>query len=99
MNFGPLRTFVLSVLLGFTNMPAMPASISKAEVPYEASDNSSNVQAERLLKRGLSRASRGDQEGALADLHQALRLNPQQAKAYLGLAKVYSASKDYAAAI
>src|SRR5690349_17307407 len=55
--------------------------------------------ANAYSNRGLARYEKGDLEGAMADLNQAIRIRPTLAVAYLNRAAVQRAQREPAAAI
>jgi predicted aspartyl protease/tetratricopeptide (TPR) repeat protein len=57
------------------------------------------VDATGFARRGAARSARGDTAGAVADLSEAIRLDPKSADHFHARAQVYSASGDVAKAL
>ncbi|MDP8962496.1 MAG: tetratricopeptide repeat protein [Cyanobacteriota bacterium] len=90
-------------LLGVTAILATQASISLAQ-DYPLSSPTSvhyiaKISAQDLVNRAVAKAQSGDNQGAIADLTEALQLKPDYAQAYHYRGIVRSAMGDKSGAI
>lgn len=90
-------------LLGFTAILTSQASISLAQNSPISSPTSvryiAKIKAEDLVNQAIAKAQNGDNQGAIADLTQALNMEPEYAKAYHYRGIVRSAMGDKSGAI
>lgn len=75
--------------------PAKP----QAKKPSAPSSAAQNQKAVELNNQGTGKLSQGDDEGAVQDFSQAIKLNPKLAEAYLGRAIAYSMQSNHQAAL
>lgn len=64
-----------------------------------SADEDKVKEAERLVRRGVSRLGRSDNEGALADFNKAIELNPKLGDAYLQRGNMSFAANNYDGAL
>ncbi|MBD1899101.1 tetratricopeptide repeat protein [Trichocoleus sp. DQ-A3] len=81
-------SIIFSIVMPLLNSPSM-AQAQPLQITLTASTDTDQMSAEDFFKRGVYEVLSGDYPEAIADLNQAIRLNPDNAQAYTnqGLAR------------
>jgi tetratricopeptide (TPR) repeat protein len=81
-------SIIFSIVIALLNSPSM-AQAMPLQITLTASTDTAQMSAEGFFKRGVYEVLSGDYREAIADLTQAIRLNPDNAQAYTnqGLAR------------
>jgi len=82
----------------FSQMPSEPSDTYRIERPTVI-QNDSHAQATALLKAGIERHQKGDDDGAMLLFHQAIVLDPSNSDAHFDFAAIEEARGQIGAAI
>ncbi|MFE1747661.1 tetratricopeptide repeat protein [Coleofasciculus sp. H7-2] len=89
---------IFSIVVALLNSPPM-AQAQALQIMPTASTYTAQMSAEDFFKRGVYKVLSGDYSEAIADLTQAIRLNPDNAQAYTNQGLARAAAGDTQGAI